>query len=65
MELIVDWWDRAWLSHPGTAERFRIEARASLPLAEDADGSSAPIFAGLQARRFSLRAAQQVPKWRP
>ena len=65
MDLIVDWWDRAWLSHPGTAERFRIEARASLPLVEEADGSSAPIFAGLQARRFSLRADQQVPEWRP
>lgn len=62
---IVDWWERAWLRHPCTAERFRVEARASLPLIEEADDGPAPIFASLQARRLALRTDPQVPEWRP
>ena len=65
MERILDWWERAWLRGPGTAERFRVEARASLPLIEVTDDGPAAIFAGLRARRFALRADQQVPEWRP
>jgi len=65
MDRIVDWWQRAWLGRPVTAERFQIEASASLPLVGDADDCPAPIFAGLQARRFSLHADHLVPEWRP
>ena len=64
MDRILDWWNRAWLRQPRTAERFRVEARASLPLLKEADDGPAAVFAGLQARRFSLRADQQVPEWR-
>jgi SAM-dependent methyltransferase len=63
MDRIIDWWERAWLRQPGVAERFQVEARASLPLVHDVDGNAAQVFAGLQARRFALRADQQVPEW--
>lgn len=65
MERILDWWERAWLRQPTTAERFHIEAHASLPISTSKGTGPAPIFAGLQARRFALRADQQVPEWRP
>ena len=61
---IVDWWERAWLRHSGTAQRFQVEARASLPLVQEADDAASLIFAGLQARRMALRLDQRVPEWR-
>lgn len=64
-ERIVDWWQRAWLGHPGMAERFQVEARASLPIMDDADDVAGLVFAGLKARRFALRLDQQIPEWRP
>jgi hypothetical protein len=65
MDRIIDWWDRAWLRHPSVAERFHIEARASLPLVHDTNVEASQVFAGLQARRFALRADQEVPEWWP
>jgi len=65
MDRILNWWERAWLRQPGIAERFHIEARASLPIGANTGTGPAPVFAGLQARRFALRADQQVPEWRP
>lgn len=65
MDRILDWWERAWLCQRNIAERFQAEARASLPISGDTADGPAPIFAGLQARRFALRADQQVPEWRP
>lgn len=65
MDRIVDWWEKAWLRQPGTAERFQAEARASLPLIEGANDGLRPIFEGLQARRFALHADQQIAEWRP
>lgn len=62
-ERIMDWWRRAWLFQPGTAQRFRAEVRASLPLDQFAEDNLEPVFAGLQARRFVLRADQQVAEW--
>lgn len=64
-ERIVDWWHKAWLCHPVIAERFRIEARASLPIIEDADDVAAMVFSGVKARRFALRLDQQIPEWHP
>ncbi len=42
----MDWWERAWLRHPGVAERFQVVARASLPFIHDADGNTAQVFFG-------------------
>lgn len=61
---IADWWHRAWLRHPVIAERFRIEAFASLPIIEDEDNIAAMVLAGVKARRFALRLDQQIPEWR-
>jgi SAM-dependent methyltransferase len=65
MDRILDWWQRAYLRHAGTAEQFRTEAKASLPLLDFSGDSLEPIFWALQARRFALRADQQVAEWRP
>lgn len=62
---IVDWWQRAWLRHPGIAERFRTEARASLPIIEEADDVAAMVLAGVKTRGLALRLDQQIPEWRP
>lgn len=61
---IMSWWERAWVSQEGTVERFTAEATASLPVpAGRVDLGS--IFRGLQARRFALRADQQIAEWTP
>ncbi|PWR03364.1 methyltransferase type 12 [Meridianimarinicoccus roseus] len=62
-ELIQSWWSEAWLAAPTTAERFLVEARASLPVGTTGDELTA-VFAGLQARRFAIRADHQVAEWR-
>ena len=59
---ILDWWDRAWHRNAETQPRFLIEAQASLPmLPENPDLES--IFAGVQSRRFVIRADQGVEEW--
>ena len=61
-ERILDWWDRAWHRNDGTRGRFLIEARASLPmLPSEPDLHS--VFAGVQDRRFVIRADQGVEEW--
>ncbi|WP_234853279.1 hypothetical protein [Paracoccus everestensis] len=64
-ERILDWWQRAWLRQPSTATRFHAEAQASLPLMAGTADEPSAVFAGLQARRFTLRADQQVMEWSP
>jgi hypothetical protein len=61
---ILSWWERAWVSNPGTAGRFTAEAQASLPVPAGRDDLGA-VFTGLQARRFAIRADQQVAEWSP
>ena len=61
-ERILDWWDRAWHRNDGTRGRFLIEAKASLPmLPSEPDLHS--VFAGVQDRRFVIRADQGVEEW--
>jgi hypothetical protein len=64
-ERILDWWQRAWLRHPSTATRFHTEAQASLPLIAETAGDPSAVFSGLQIKRFTLRADQQVMEWSP
>ncbi len=59
---ILSWWERAWVSNPGTAGRFTAEAKASLPVPTGREDLGA-IFIGVQARRFAIRADQQVAEW--
>jgi SAM-dependent methyltransferase len=61
---ILSWWERAWVSNLGTVERFTAEARASLPVPVGREDLGA-VFTGLQARRFAIRADQQVAEWAP
>ena len=61
-ERILDWWDRAWHRKDETRGRFLIEAKASLPmLPSEPDLHS--VFAGVQDRRFVIRADQGVEEW--
>lgn len=64
-ERILDWWQRAWLQHASTTTRFQVEAQASLPMLPETAGQLSAVFSGLQARRFTLRADQQVMEWSP
>ena len=64
-ERIFDWWQRAWLQRENTATRFHTEARASLPMLPETAGGLSAVFSSLQARRFTLRADQQVMEWSP
>ncbi|MCA1733563.1 MAG: hypothetical protein LC732_08165, partial [Acidobacteria bacterium] len=50
---------RRRLVETGTVERFTAEAKASLPVPIGREDLGA-IFMGLQARRFAIRADQQV-----
>lgn len=61
---ILSWWERAWVSNPGTVDRFTAEAKASLPVPGGREDLGA-IFMGVQARRFAIRADQQVAEWAP
>lgn len=61
---ILSWWERAWVSNPGTADRFTAEAKASLPVPGGLEDLGS-IFMGVQARRFAIRADQQVAEWAP
>jgi len=58
---ILAWWESAWLADPALGGRFRREAAAALPVAENAELEE--IHAALDWRRLRLRQDQQVPEW--
>jgi SAM-dependent methyltransferase len=60
-DLVVDWWERAWLVDDALKQRFVREAAATLPLGTDR--SATEIFAGLEWRRLRLAQDQQVEEW--
>lgn len=60
-DLILDWWETAWLQDAALGRKFQEEAAASLPLPVDA--RAADIFTGLEWRRLRLRQDQQVEEW--
>jgi SAM-dependent methyltransferase len=60
-DLVVDWWERAWLVDDALKQRFVREAAAALPLGTDP--SATEIFAGLEWRRLRLAQDQQVEEW--
>lgn len=63
---IAGWWERAYLRGADVlARRFGREAAASLPVDAVLDGLVRPaqVLEGLSAKRFILRATQQLPEW--
>lgn len=61
-ELILDWWNEAYVSDQRFSERFLIEAEAALPLVSQ-QSSVTDIFAAMQHQRAKLRASQQLAEW--
>jgi len=62
---IQQWWEAAYLDpeNPALRERFRVEARASLPIIDAENFQVADIFEGLAVQRLRLKHDQQVPEW--
>jgi hypothetical protein len=69
---IVEWWDVAYRASPDLFDRFREEARASLPVArigEVSPGGLAPgvlferVFAGMDNQRVRLKTDQGLGEW--
>lgn len=66
-ERIQVWWEAGYLKadNPLLPERFRIEARASLPLVDGSEIRLDDVFAGVDLQRLRLKRDQQVPVWEP
>ena len=64
---IRDWWDRGYLKARDQllAEKFMIEARASLPIIEHHDAGLDDVLAALHLQQIRLERDQQVPVWNP
>lgn len=62
---IQEWWQGAYLDagNPVLPERFRIEAKASLPIVGVTDFQLDDVFSGLVIQRLRLKHDQQVPEW--
>ncbi len=62
---IEQWWEDAYLKAENSvlAERFRIEAGASLPIVSADKVRLDDVFAGLTLQRLRLKHDQQVPEW--
>ncbi len=62
---IARWWEDAYLKsgNPVLAERFRIEALASLPTVRGEGFQLDDVFSGLVIQRLRLKHNQQVPEW--
>ena len=64
LDRIERWWEAAYLNsgNPVLAERFRIEARASLPIVRGESFQLDDVFSGLIIQRLRLKHNQQVPE---
>lgn len=64
---IRGWWEAGYLKieNSGLPERFKLEARASLPGMEDVQFSLDDLFAGLNLQQVRLKHDQQAPEWDP
>ena len=62
---IEQWWQGAYLNPENSVlpERFRIEARASLPIVAGDNFQLDDVFSGLTIQRLRLKHDQQVPEW--
>ena len=64
-ERILDWWDAAYRENPDhpLAQRFALEASASLPGVVTADTELDGYYSALNLQRLRLKQNQQVPEW--
>ena len=64
-ERILDWWSAAYREHPDhpLAQRFALEASASLPGVVAADADLDSYYSALNLQRLRLKQNQQVPEW--
>ena len=62
---ILTWWNSAYRdrSRPVLAERFTLEAAASLPGITSATPHLDDVYSALSLQRMRLRQNQQVPEW--
>lgn len=61
-ERIIIWWQAAWAAAPILAERFALEAAASLPGLQR-PASLDEVFSAARLQRMRLQHDQQVPEW--
>jgi len=64
-ERILEWWDAAYRENPDhpLAQRFALEASASLPGVVAADADLDSYYSALNLQRLRLKQNQQVPEW--
>ena len=64
-ERILDWWNAAYRENPDhpLAQRFALEASASLPGVVAADADLDSYYSALNLQRLRLKQNQQVPEW--
>ena len=64
-ERILDWWNAAYRENPDhpLAQRFALEASASLPGVVAADTDLDSYYSALNLQRLRLKQNQQVPEW--
>lgn len=64
-ERIIGWWQAAYResTHAMLADRFVLEAAASLPGVEKTNAGSNDIFSAVSLQRLRLRHDQQVQEW--
>ena len=64
-ERILTWWNSAYRdrSRPVLAERFTLEAAASLPGITSSTPHLDDVYSALSLQRMRLRQNQQVPEW--
>jgi hypothetical protein len=64
-ERIIKWWESAYRATEDSvlADRFVLEASASLPGINLSDANSDDIFSAVSIQRMRLRHDQQVPEW--
>ncbi len=62
---ILDWWNAAYHENPDhpLAQRFALEASASLPGVVAADTDLDSYYSALNLQRLRLKQNQQVPEW--
>lgn len=64
---ILTWWESAYVTPADSLlpERFRTEARASLPTLQQEDGLSlTDVFEAVEFKRLRLKQDQQIPEWK-
>ena len=64
-ERIIGWWQAAYreAANASLADRFVLEAAASLPGVEKTNAGSEDMFSAVSLQRLRLRHDQQVPEW--